>query len=110
VYLAVGVGAAMPITRRQVRRTTWASGEHVVAFRSGWLWRSVTLAPASKIQTVTATESPFDRRTAMAAVRIDTAGGSATSHRLRVPFLARETALALTASLSAKAARTEFRW
>ena len=110
VYLVVGVTSAVPITRRQVRRTAWALDEHVVAFRSGWLWRSVTLAPAAKIQTVTMSESPFDRRTAMAAVRIDTAGGSDLSHRVRVPFLARDTALGLAASLSAKAAESEFRW
>ena len=110
VYLVAGVTSAVPITRRQVRRTAWALDEQVVAFRSGWLWRSITLAPAAKIQTVTMSESPFDRRTAMAAVRIDTAGGSDLSHRVRVPFLARETALALAASLSARAAESEFRW
>jgi len=110
VYLAIGVASAVPITRRQIRHTTWASGEHVVALRSGWLWRNVTLAPVTKIQTVTATESPFDRRAAMAAVRIDTAGGSAASHLVLIPYLARDTALALAASLSTKAAQTAFRW
>lgn len=110
VYLAVGVAAALPVARRHVRRIAWASGEHVVALRSGWLWRSVTLAPLAKIQTVTATESPFDRRAGMAAVGIDTAGASAVSHRLRIPYLGRDAALTLVASLSTKAAQTAFRW
>jgi putative membrane protein len=84
--------------------------DHVVAVRSGWLWRSVTVAPVAKVQSVTATESPFDRRARMATVGIDTAGGIMNMPRLRIPYLGRETALELAACLSTKAAQTTFRW
>ena len=110
VYLTIGIATAVHITRRQVQRMAWASGEHVIALRGGWLWRSVTLAPVTKIQTVTATESPFDRRLEMAGVRIDTAGGSDAWPGMRIPYLARDTALALAATLSTRAAQTTFRW
>ena len=110
VYLAFGIVTAMHITRRQVRRMAWASGEHVIALRGGWLGRSVTLAPVTKIPPVTATESPFDRRTQLAGVSIDTAGGSDAWPAMRIPYLARDTALALAATLSTKAAQTAFRW
>jgi putative membrane protein len=110
VYLVLGIAAVVHITRRQVRRMAWASGADVIALRGGWLWRSVTLAPVTKIQTVTATESPFDRRTQMAGVSIDTAGGSDAWPAMRIPYLARDTALALAATLATKAAQTAFRW
>jgi membrane protein YdbS with pleckstrin-like domain len=55
-------------------------------------------------------ESPFDRRAAMARVRVDTAGAGDLSHRVAIPYLPKETALALCATLGAAAARTEFQW
>ena len=95
---------------KQVQRTQWTLTDDAVVFRSGWLWRNVTIAPVVKIQTVTCTESPFDRRAMMAGVRVDTAGASERSHRVAIPYLARETAKALHERLSAQAAQTTFRW
>ena len=77
---------------KQVQRTQWTVTDDAVVFRSGWLWRNVTIAPVVKIQTVECTESPFDRRAVMAGVRVDTAGASERSHRVAIPYLARETA------------------
>ena len=98
------------VARQQVRHLAWAANDDVVALRGGWLWRSVTIAPVAKIQTVTAIESPFDRRAAMAGVRVDTAGGSELSHRVHIPYLSREIASALASRLSGQAGRTAFRW
>jgi putative membrane protein len=109
-YLAICALPTVAVTRQHVRHIAWALDEHVVAVRSGWLWRSVTVAPVAKIQSVTATESPFDRRAIMAALAIDTAGGAVALPRLRIPYLPRDTAMALMASLSTKAAHTTFRW
>ena len=109
-YLAICTLVVVAVTRLRVRHLAWAIDEHLVAVRSGWLWRTVTLAPVAKIQSVTVTESPFDRRAIMAAIAIDTAGGAVAWPRLRIPYLSRDTAMALMASLSTKAAHTAFRW
>ena len=93
-----------------VQQMQWTVTDDAVVFRSGWLWRNVTIAPVVKIQTVACTESPFDRRAMMAGVRVDTAGASERSHRVAIPYLARETAKALHKRLSAQAAQTTFRW
>ena len=93
-----------------VQHMQWTVADDAVVFRSGWLWRNVTIAPVVKIQTVACTESPFDRRAMMAGVRVDTAGASERSHRVAIPYLARETAKALHERLSAQAAQTTFRW
>jgi putative membrane protein len=95
---------------KQVQRMQWSVTDDAVAFRSGWLWRDVTIAPVVKIQAVDCTESPFDRRAMMGRVRVDTAGRSERSHRVAIPYLARETAKALHERLSAQAAQTTFRW
>lgn len=96
--------------RRQVARLGWAVDDDLVLYKSGWIWRQVTVARFAKIQAVTIHESPFDRRAQMARVRVDTAGASETSHRVDIPYLARETARELHALLAAQAAHTAFRW
>jgi putative membrane protein len=95
---------------KQVQRIAWAVTDDVVVLRSGWLWRSMTVAPVVKIQAVAFTESPFDRRAAMAGVKVDTAGASERSYRVHIPYLARETARALHDRLAAQASQTAFRW
>jgi putative membrane protein len=94
----------------EIANMGWAAADRAVLFRSGWLFRRITVARYTKIQTVSLTESPFDRRHRMAAVRIDSAGASETSHRIRIPYLARATAEDLFRRLAGEAARTEYRW
>ena len=96
------------VTWKQVRRMQWAATGDVIAFRQGWMWRQVTVAPVVKVQAVTCHESPFDRRNAMASVQVDTAGGRL--FQISIPYLSRETARALYEQLSSQAAQTAFRW
>lgn len=110
VALPVAALWAVVVTRKGVARLGWAVTDDFVAFRSGWVWRSVTIARLSKIQVVTQMETPFDRRTAMARVRVDTAGAGERAHRIAIPYLARETAAALHSRLASAAAATAFRW
>lgn len=97
-------------SRIYVRNLGWAVTESAVLFRSGWIWRQVSVARFAKIQAVAIHESPFDRRAAMARVRVDTAGAGMTAHRVDIPYLARETARDLYSLLARQAAHTAFRW
>jgi putative membrane protein len=97
-------------TRQHVAHLGWADGDEVVAMRSGWIWQQVTLARVNKIQAVAMYQSPFDRRAAMARVRVDTAGASEFSLRVDIPYLDQQVASGLAARLSAAAANTAFRW
>lgn len=108
--LPVTVSWSALVARRQVARLGWSATEDFVAFRSGWLWRVVTVARVAKIQAVALRESPFDRRTAMARVRVDTAGASDRSVRVDIPYLPIEVASSLHRRLAASAGRTDFRW
>ena len=93
-----------------MQHTQWAVTDDTVALRSGWLWREVIVVPVGKIQVVGRVESPFDRRDAMASLRVDTAGGPSPAHRISIPYLARETADALYERLASQTAQTAFRW
>ena len=114
-WASIGVAMAMLLwslisTRQYVAYLGWAESDEVVMMRSGWLWRQITLARVNKIQAVRLHESPFDRRAAMAGVRVDTAGAGEFSHRVDIPYLDRGLAGALAGRLAAAAAHTTFRW
>ena len=96
--------------RQYVAHLGWAATHDSVLFKSGWLRRYVSVARHAKIQAVVLVQSPFDRRTGMARVRVDTAGASNSAHSVDIPYLPREIARNLYASLVAEAARTTFRW
>ena len=112
---AVGVLIVMLLwsivsTRQYVAHLRWADGDEVVMMRSGWIWQKTTLARVNKIQAVAMYQSPFDRRAAMARVRVDTAGAGEFSHRVDIPYLDHQVASGLAERLSASAANTAFRW
>ncbi len=88
----------------------WAVIDGAVLFRTGWIWRHMTVARFSKVQAVSMTQSPFDRRHRMASIRVDTAGAGDASHRVDIPYLAIEQATELFGHLGTAAARTAFRW
>ncbi len=110
LILLITVPWMIALAWAHVRYTKWAATEDVLVLRSGWLWRQITIVPAAKIQVVGRVESPFDRRAAMAGIRVDTAGSGATAHRISIPYLARETAAALYERLASQTAQTAFRW
>lgn len=104
------LGLAYAGARGTVRHLGWAVTEDAVLFRSGWLRRQLSVVPFARIQAVAVHESPFDRRAAMARVRVDSAGAGEWSHRVDIPYLPRDTARELFALLEAQAASTELRW
>jgi putative membrane protein len=95
--------------RKTVEHLGWAVTEDAVLFRRGWISRRVVIVRFAKIQTVMLGENPFDRRWAMARVRVDAAGASESS-RIDIPYLPRETAHRLRNELARHAAGTEFKW
>ena len=95
---------------KYVAHLGWTLVGDAIVFKSGWMWRRVTVARFSKIQAVSRLESPFDRRTGMATVKVDTAGAGDAEHAVVIPFLGAETATTLAETLDVQAARTAFRW
>lgn len=101
---------ALAAARIYVRHLGWAVTDSAILFRSGWLWRKLTVVRFTRIQAMSFHESPFDRRAGMARVRVDTAGAGGSSHRVDIPYLSRATASDLCGLLASRAARTELQW
>ena len=97
-------------SHRYASRLGWCTTREAIAFRTGTLVHAVTLAPLVRVQSVSLHESPFDRRTGMARVKIDTAGKGGGDYGVDVPYLPRDTAQDLYAHLGKAAATTAFQW
>ena len=101
--------AALAIVRARLRvkHLGWSLTPGGVVFRAGVLRRSTTAAFFEKVQCVESSESPFDRRTGMAEVTIDTAG---TPSGTSMPYLPRDVAISLRNLIAERSARTAFTW
>lgn len=94
----------------QFKHMGYACESGLVLFKSGWIWRKISLARTSKIQSVSMAQSPFDRRYRMSRLKMDTAGAGQTGHNLDIPYLDWDVAFDLYKSLGTEAAHTAFRW
>jgi putative membrane protein len=77
----------------------WQDG--VLAYRAGWLTRQWALTRVSKGQVVALKQSPFDRRSNMASVQLDSAGAQQGGFDLHIPYLDHAQAQALFAQVHA---------
>jgi putative membrane protein len=100
---------AVLCAHQTIKHLGWATTDDAILFKRGWLWRRVIIVKFAKMQTVTLNESPFDRRTTMATLHIDTAGASQRSV-VHIPYIARDTAAAMHARLSREAAQRQLKW
>lgn len=81
------------------KHTRWALARDAVLFRSGWLTRKLTIVPRDRVQTLSIDASPFDRRSRMANIYVDTAGASSIASGIRIRYLATDVAERLAAAL-----------
>jgi putative membrane protein len=81
------------------KHTRWALAKDAVMFRSGWLTRRLTIVPRDRVQTMSIDASPFDRRSRMANIYVDTAGGGPMRAGIRIRYLGTEVAEQLAAAL-----------
>ncbi len=88
----------------------WATVDGAILFKRGWVRRRLTIARFSKMQIVGLHQSPFDRRTRMARVRVDTAGATSEANRIDIPYIQEQTASNLHSRLAVEAANTRFQW
>jgi len=79
--------------------TRWALSKDTVMFRSGWLTRRLTIVPRDRVQTLSIDASPFDRRSRMANIYVDTAGGGSMRAGIRIRYLAANVAEKLATAL-----------
>ncbi len=98
------------VARQHARRAAYAMNDQVVAVRGGWWSRWWRFAEIDKLQTVSLSVSPLDRRCGTATLSLDTAGAAPMAPPLRIRFLPEAEARALHAALGATLARRPLRW
>ena len=69
--------------------------------REGWLDKRWRFAEVRKLQSLSLSQSPFDRRHGMASVHMDTAGANPFEPPLRIRYLPEDEARALRDRLAA---------
>ena len=100
---------AIVMAQQSIKHLRWADTGDAILLTTGWITRRTIVVRFGKIQVVTRHESPFDRRNAMASVRVDTAGATSGSV-MNIPYLERGVADTLRTRLAAVAARIELQW
>ena len=83
------------------RHAGYSEESGLIAVREGWLDKRWRFAEVRKLQSLTLTQSPFDRRHGMASVHMDTAGANPFEPPLRVRYLPEAEARALRDRLAA---------
>lgn len=84
--------------------TRYAMDDRFLAFRDGWWSRRYALVELDKVQVVELSQSPFDRRHAMASIRVDTMAADPLGHGIDIPCLPVAEARALFAVLARRCA------
>jgi putative membrane protein len=94
------------------RRTGFTLTGSAIVFRQGVIWRSLTIVPQARLQSVALVQGPLRRRLRLAGVHAHTVGGPVLS---RLEVIDADTALTLFGDLTAAAvtsgeADTTHRW
>jgi len=100
------------LTRRDIHARAYALGPRLLAWRTGWLKRSLSFVEIAKLQGVQLLDNPFDRRRGMATLVVDTAGASPLSgcQRIHMRYLPEAEAQALYAEIGRRLAHSPLRW
>ena len=96
--------------RLWVKHAGYALTPWGIAFKSGWWNRTIKIIRYGKIQTVVKADSPFDRRSGMASIRIDTAGAERGGYTIDIPYLDRVVANEVAERLGRESQTRAFRW
>jgi membrane protein YdbS with pleckstrin-like domain len=78
--------------------------------RDGRIARAENCVRFSKIQSVSLSQNPLDRRLRMARLRVDTASSDNAQLGFVIPYLGLDVARELMQRLRREAAAVEFRW
>lgn len=108
--LPIAIAAAAIHARQAARALGWATTPAAFLARHGWWVRRVRVLPLAKIQVTSLIRSPFDRRTGMASVWTDHAGGRGGARGVGIGYLDAQLADRLRVELAAAAEATRFAW
>jgi putative membrane protein len=110
LVLVLGIALAWVHADRWFRHARWAELPHGIAWHSGWWTRRASVVPYGKVQVLSLRASPFDRRSGMRSLYVDTAGAGRAGHPVDLRYLPEATATRLVGRLESEAGSRPFRW
>ena len=96
--------------RAYVKNTAYCLDQDMIGFKSGVIFKKETYVRLSKIQTVQAKESLFDRRYGMAKLEVDTAGAIVGAHHVDIPYIMLQDAMRIQNKLVERVSSKQFVW
>ncbi len=95
-FIVSGIGAILTVlmARKRAKSRKFARTETGFVYRSGTLVQKTSYGFWDRTQSVSLSQSPFDRRWGMATLLLDTAGVGTADHPLSIEYLATQTAQA----------------
>jgi len=110
VALIVGGLVVYALATARARRLGFVLTDDAVLMRDGVLTLVRNAVRFSKIQSVSLSQTPFDRRHRMATLHVDTAGSGGSELAFAIPYLPLKTARRLVHRLAAATSSLAFRW
>jgi putative membrane protein len=110
ISFAAFVPLAWMYASRKARSMRYARDGSRIVYRSGVLVRKCSITFLDKTQTVSITQSPFDRRWSMATLSVDTAAAGPAQHRIDVPMLSDSFAESEYETIAALASQKQLQW
>lgn len=96
--------------RGWMKRLAYALEPDALLLRRGWWRHELGIIPHSRIQAVSLSRSPFDRRWGMATLHVDAAGRGGARVHTSIPYLPEEEAEQLMEKLHREAVARPFVW
>lgn len=109
VILALGP-LAIWWARRFAASLEYVRTNYGICFRSGVLTKKTSFAFLDRVQTLSLTQTPFDRRWKMATLMVDTAAAGPAEHPLQIPYLDAQAAAVELRTLRKLAAEAQPQW
>jgi len=108
--LMLGMVAAFALATARAKRLGFLLTEDAVLMRDGVVNHVRNAVRLSKVQSVSLSQNPFDRRQRMATLHVDTAGASGSELSFAIPYLPVATARRLMERLTDRTSQLAFRW
>lgn len=96
--------------RAYVRKAGYAVNDEIIAYRHGVIFHTISIVKVAKIQNMTYTQTPFDRRNNMARMTVDTAGSNPVTQDISIHYLDEEKVQRLMAKLAVQVSESKFVW
>jgi len=101
---------AFMYAKAYVNKAGYVVNDEIIAYRHGVFFHTISVVKIGKIQNITCTQTPFDRRNEMARITVDTAGSNFANKDINIHYLDVDKVQVLMSELSRQVSQSKFVW